>query len=181
MVKFARWELVEKPKFRVGDAVWVIYGREPLRARVLSIVFELRRTSTGNLGLICTGYRLDIANLDSRDWSFRQDQIYAGQRTARRLAKWHPVGGITEQEWLAAIGDRDLEDSIESCEMSICCAVISECRDILIECRQNGGLIERDLRTLALLLSEHDNPMLNGHRPSLSKILGQFGLGVLKK
>lgn len=89
------------------------------------------------------------------------------------LNEWHPVKGLTDEDWKKAIGNRDDFESLENCELSCCCAVISEIRDILLECQKNSGLIERDVRTLCQYLGEHDIPL---KRKNLDKIFEQLGI-----
>ena len=172
-------KLEREPQFQVRDKVWIIAGKDVQEDHVSSILFELRDVGNDKPPvLICTGYRLGIANLDSSDWSFRPGEVYATEAQATELAQWHSVGDLPEADWKQAIGDREDDESLEECELSRCCAVISSIRDILLKCQEDGGLVERDVRALRQLFSgEHEYPLPNGKRPTnLDKIVGQFGL-----
>lgn len=171
-------ELEREPQFQVRDKVWIIAGRNPQEDRVSAILLELCDAGGDKQPvLICTGYRLGTANLDSSDFSFRLNEVYATEELAGELAQWHPVSDLSEADWKQAIGDREDDASLEECELSRCCAVISAIRDLLLKCQEDGGLVERDVRTLRQLFGEHEYPLPNGQRPAnLDKIVGQLRL-----
>ena len=171
-------ELEREPQFQVRDRVWVIAGKNLQEDRVSSILLELCDVGGDKQPvLICTGYRLGTANLDSSDFSFRPNEVYATEELAREFAQWHPVIDLSEADWKQAIGDREDDENLEECELSRCCAAISAIRDLLLKCQEDGGLAERDVRNLRQLLGEHEYPMHNGQRPAnLDKIIGQLGL-----
>lgn len=171
----------DAPQHNIGDSVWVISRRQPTMCNVLSIKLELCSSGKANDPvLLCMGYRLNTLNVDSKDWSFRPHEVYASKELAEKLAQWHPVSDLSEEEWKMAIGVRDDDESLEECELSRCCATISSARNILLKCQKDGGLIERDVQSLCALLSGHGYPKPGGQRPAnLDKIVGQ--LGILSK
>ena len=164
-------------KFQVRDKVWVIAGKDVQEDHVSAILFELCDDGNKQSTFICTGYRLGFANLDSIDLLFSPNEIYESEELAKELAQWHPVSDFSEADWKQAIGDRRDDQSLDESELSRCCALISNIRDLLLKCQEDGGLIERDVRILRKLLKEHEYPLPNGHRPAnLDKVLGQLGL-----
>lgn len=105
------------------------------------------------------------------------DPFYAGLKFFRNEgSQWRPVqGSISEEEWFAAIGNRDEdEESIETCELSICCATISAIRDILIKAKKNGGLLYSDFVRLESYISYH-GPMDMEKCPNLARIVSLLG------
>lgn len=166
----------EKPQFGLGSHVWVISGINAKESKVVAINFRLI-DDTGQSNLICTGYRLNIYNLDLGDFSFSPQEVYATEKEARELAQWHPVLELSEIEWAAAIGNRDFP--IELCELPACCGNISDARNILFKCRKDGGLIERDARELKELLGNHSLPLPKKESINLNKILEQLELSSL--
>jgi hypothetical protein len=184
-----------EPKFNLGDVVWVIQGnnvnRCVLGSKVYSIKLELFIAKQGEPPvLVCTGYQLGVMNFDVLDAissSYPHDKVYSTKEEAETLAKWHPVENISLEEWERAIGNRENDDSLDTCELSRCCAIISDIRDILLDCKENQGLIERDLLKLSDLLKSHDFPLYENLLPdgqgskNLAKILGQLGILDLVK
>lgn len=162
-----------KPKFNVGDRVWIIKEKKAVENFVTAILFELVSASPGREPvLICTRYRLGMRNFEAKDYQFGLDEVYT-EEEVKELVKWHPVKGLAKEEWKKAIGGRDDAESLENCELSRCCAVISDTRDLLLKCQEEGGLIERDVRTLCQYLGEHELPL---KRKNLDKIFEQLGI-----
>lgn len=83
------------------------------------------------------------------------------------------VKNITEEEWLSAIGDRDSEDmySLDDSDLGVCCADISEIRDILLNCKKNHGLTRLEIDRLQLLC-HHEHEVRDGALQKILDILG---------
>jgi len=77
------------------------------------------------------------------------------ENKAKELVKFREVK-LTNKEWFNAIGDRNILDSIEECELQSCCAVISNIRDILIKCKEKNGLIVYEIEELKQNIDEHE-------------------------
>lgn len=168
------------PKFKIGEKVWCInVGRRVESTEVLSIRFELFNEQGKEL-LVCRGYNLRMLNLNTEDEHRNLDcwpakEVYATEHEAKVLAKLHAVEDVSEEDWTKAIGNPDDEESFEKSELTPCCAEISNLRDLLMKCRKNKGLIERDMITLRrfCLKGSHmpTNPI-----PTLKKILEKLDI-----
>ncbi|MFA5987126.1 MAG: hypothetical protein WC797_00530 [Candidatus Paceibacterota bacterium] len=173
----------EEPRFNAGQRVWVIVDGVAVYVEdvtIRSILFELCENGKGKPPvLICTGYRLSEYNPGSGSFFSSPDEVYATKEVAEELAKWYPVKDVSEAEWKQAIGDRQDDESLDSCELPSCCANISDARDIFAKCQQKGGLIERDVRRVRGLLEGHYPVPSGDSKPtptSLDKIMAQLGL-----
>lgn len=95
---------------------------------------------------------------------------------AKHAVEFVKVSGILSADWEAAIGHRDADpknDSLEECELQMCCPVISDIRDMFLKCRKNHGLINHDIDLLKELCTQHEKPK---DAVTLNKILGQLGI-----
>ncbi len=174
---------LHEPQFKMGQEVWVVtcrHGRVNVwKDRVVRLWVELFQEdlrhrfpddSVFQTYGVLRGYVLGCYNMDDPNSLWHQEDLYPDEASAMWNAIFHKVE-LTDAEWLAAIGpeDRNFEDEegeeIEV-ELQKCCAQISNIRDILFECKENGGLMTRDVRRLQKALNNHepstsDNPILN--------------------
>lgn len=180
------------PEFSLNQKVWFIVGKRSESGHVIGIKFELINSSDAGDVLFCTGYKLDRYNVDSldSDFSFLPHEVYGTEAEVQTLIEWHPVSDVSNEEWLKALGKRSADgdsveesESIENCELARCCANVSDSRDLLYRCQEDGGLIERDLRLLKASLGRDLHGLLatNHPRPILKKIFDQLGIGLEKK
>ena len=85
---------------------------------------------------------------------------------------------MDEEAWRIAVGDRDVQDenspySLENCNLSPCCADISEARDILLLCKKEGGLIVHDRDEMARYLFESHDFQYDAQSP-IGKVFEQL-------
>ncbi len=80
---------------------------------------------------------------------------------------------LTEEEWTAAIGDRD-RGGLDTCELQRCCGNISDIRDALIACREHGGMTEPEREAFQELLNNHEPVLKN--RANLAAIFRQLNV-----
>jgi hypothetical protein len=171
-------------RLTVGDKAWVIDHKEVRQYWVRSIQFELLHLGNREPELICTGFTfweqkggLMPHNSETMSEYFRPFEVYTNRPTAVRHARWHAVEGVSDEQWACAIGTREDDKSLDTCEMQRCCANVSQLRDYLLKCQRDGGLIHRDWRDLRHLLPQHEHPLPDGKRPkNLDKILSKLGL-----
>ena len=94
--------------------------------------------------------------------------------------KWFPVDGISDDEWRAALGDREVPHdepySIDRCELGVCCAVISAIRDLLYQCQEQGGLFAGDVQRLRSLCRQHEGGTWQS-KPVLARVFNQLKEG----
>lgn len=174
-----------KPCFSLGQQVWYITDGIPAvdSSTVRSICFELLPHRVGKPLLACVGYKLAVMHVGAADHeTFLPFELFESESVARENAVWHPVTGISEQEWLTAIGQRDGE---QICELGSCCPGILDTRDLLIKCRTNGGLRERDARRIVGLLKTNAHAdildLKDQPKPVLTRIFAQLGIRLVKR
>jgi hypothetical protein len=147
-------------------------------SNIRSIKVEIASTNEEELAA-CTGYSLNAILADN----LNSYELYETQEEVEKAVEWFSVVDITDEQWMQLIGDRDLtypEDyrerfklerkleklqkpwynfieaesiEIEESEIGVCCAGISEARDLLQKCCRQGGLIYRDVKSLCLKLA----------------------------
>jgi len=92
--------------------------------------------------------------------------------------QWFPVDGISDDEWRAALGDREVPHgkpcSIDRCELGVCCGAISDVRDVLYKCREQGGLFEADVDWIRDLLDGAGHTLPPG--PVLTRVGAALGI-----
>ncbi len=167
-----------KLKIEPNQEVWVVYGknvnREVRKGTVLAVLCEITNLSASAL---CLGYRISLGNPDTYDMSWPPAEVYEKEQDAVAAAEWFSVASISQQEWLVAIGERDGPTGIDDCELSRLNERIAEARSILIRCKENEGLLQRDVRRLVVLLSDGWYPRPMGRRPPiLDRIMEELGV-----
>ena len=179
-MKLPELDSKNEPNFKVGDCVWTIQGKRVNAAKIVSIIFELCGAGADKPPvLIYTNYRLDTYNFDNDkfDTLFPPYRVYATKAEVEKLAKWHAVNNISEKEWKKALGNRDDESSLDTCEFQRCCANIADIRSLLYKCQKNGGLIERDVQNIRDGLKGHGHQMSKRKEtPIFNKIAEKLGL-----
>jgi hypothetical protein len=107
-------------------------------------------------------------------------------KNEKQVIKWGEIKTVTcsEQDWLKAIGRRStLEEiknneennTLEECELQLCCSTISDIRDILLKCQKNAFLTNFEIELLKNLLENGGHEMPN-NAPILDNILQQLGI-----
>ena len=168
-----------KPQFSLGQKIWYINCRKEVdEDQIRAIDFKLVRHE-GKDQLFCVGYDLQTVNIDAPGLPFMPYDLYETKELADQLAVWHPITNMTDEQWEAAIGDREKETTEES-ELSECCSRIARVRDLLITCRQDGGLLERDVRVISNLITGDDHNIVTTPEkfPNLQKICAQLNVNV---
>jgi len=151
----------------------------------------------------CTGLKTNLAgDEDEIDVRF----CYKNEEDVKADSRWISCKNVSDDEWVRAIGNRHLiaeqvankigkdvfrneqtkkryfalidKENVEECELPACCGNISDARDMLIYCREQKGLIFRDVICLKDLLVAHDGDFFNtvDSRPVLKKILRKLGI-----
>ena len=91
----------------------------------------------------------------------------------RKQSKTFVQVHVSANEWEQALGNREKETHHEDCELQSCCANISSIRDWLLQCKEDGGMVQDDIQQLDEALKAHDKPT---ETPVLESILKQLGL-----
>ena len=166
-------------KYQPGDTVYAISPKGEiydLRVRWVNA----RLIKDEELFACLTSYECNSFNRFSEDifdCTFYQDKLYATEQDAEKDAKFIPVE-FSEDDWYKAIGLKDGVNRIDydqECELSPCCAHISEIRNVLERVRENKGLIARERTILQELLDGHDS-IKPSDAPKLFDILGTIGV-----
>lgn len=178
---------LREPKFKMGQAVWVmtcrdgkvnVWGDQVLRLWVELCKPEDPKDPPDQVYGVLRGYVLGCYNMDDRNSLWPEADLYPDQESAMWNSFFYKVE-LTEEEWLTAIGpdDRNFEDEEDEeldVELQKCCAQISTIRDILFECRGNGGLTRAGVRRLQRALDNHEPS--TSDNPILSKIFALLGV-----
>lgn len=105
------------------------------------------------------------------------DRVFSDKKEAEEKAKFFKID-FNETVWLKAIGKRDEsednEDPIDESELGICCANISNVRDLLYKAYEFDGLVQFDIDQIIIDL-KGCCPDLD-ESPNLSKILNSLGI-----
>lgn len=176
--KFSSW-------FSVGQKVWFVKnnGREYNSGIIASILFIYNGDRSG--GLRCERYYIE--DFDKEE-TFEAgglkipvpfievfvDNVYELEEMVKILTEFHPVVGISEEEWLKAIGNYDDEGSIDKCDLPPCCASISQVRDILMDCKKEGGLVESRVRFLEYVLENSHGDYLEREVRNTKSFIGNI-------
>lgn len=174
----------------LGKKVYIIYGPNKVKSAKITAyhatVFndpELGDTSCCPFALSLSAYFISdyfsAINWDVVPFDF----IAKDENQAKEWAKFYPVE-FSEEDWYKVIGERpnslDISEendknmeSLEDCELGICCAIISAIRSTLIKCRDHKGLIGMEIIRLENVMNNgtHDMPE---NAPILENILKQL-------
>ena len=172
-------ENLEDLKHLPGDTVYAISPKgEIYQMRVRWI--NARVINDEELLVCLTSIECSQSNRFSNDifdCTFTQDELYASEKDAEKDATFIPVE-FSEDDWFKSIGLKDEVNRIEyyqECDLSPCCANISEIRDTLDRVRINKGLIARERTLLQEQLNGHD-AIKPSNAPKLFDILGTIGV-----
>lgn len=103
----------------------------------------------------------------------RLNRLVKTKKEAIRLTKFYPVK-MNEKEWVKITGVRDDRTNIdEDCELTVCCAAISHIRDLLLKCKEKGGLIQYDIELIKI---EMKSCFPTGGINLLGKVLDQLAI-----
>jgi len=174
----------QQSKFELGDEIYAVCGPDNVVKSSIKY-FQGLILKDRKKEIICFAKQADIGTFifdkyfnDIDNCMVPLKYLTKNEEKALEWKKWYPVS-MTE-EWLEAIGDRDKqEDEVgnieDGCELGICCANISEIRDVLYKCREKGGMIgwERENLQQRLDNSCHDKPETH---TLLDKIFEQVGV-----
>lgn len=173
----------EEPKRKIDEIVYYIdeKTRTVQIAKIFYIEFILVKNNR-RLWLINPKYVL-IKDNGPVDGVFDDENLYAKKREALKMARWCPIKGVSRREWFKAIGDPSKKNGLANCELQACCGWISSVREDLFQCKDEGGLIWRDVLKIKDYFSHCDYPLgENRNRPKiLDKILGQLGLRIISR
>jgi len=151
---------------------------------------ELVEVDGGYFCMRLYGYRCKEYNLSNyeKTWGFwPSEDVYPTKAEAERQTKFTTVD-LPNKVYQKALGvdekgsrvkESKAEDSLEDCELPICCANISEVRDQLIRCMQRKGLEKRRIDLIKDYLESSHPEFLKGSEkesPNLNKILKALGI-----
>jgi hypothetical protein len=208
------WHEPMAPEYELGQTVYYIQyddnrpaamsGKRWGETVVLSYVVYILNDDKGSVKALCKGYKLNVYKWPGdSDW-YARNEVYGSQEEVEKLCRWFPVEGITDDEWMNLLGDREINSTerakaktkfnkqwdhdwirhteaepipIEDSELGFCCSCLSNARDILIQCCRHNGLIYRDVQRFyqSMIGGNHGN-MLEPHEdlPVLGKVLEQL-------
>lgn len=172
------------------------------KGRILAInVLTIKESSNEEPRAIVSSYRSNV--IREGDGWFKPHELYPTQEEVELDVIWHPVEDFTDEEWMQALGyrlteaDQKLEQlkweselkrewkrgpnlapiiDLEDAELGPCCCLVSEIRDLLYKCRENEGLIRRDVNLIANHLICHGAGDLKDDGTILYKIYNQLGI-----
>jgi len=153
--------------FPIGQTIYIPQkNRGALEVKVLGWhAVMLKRDGSEELYAIVQEY--DIGEyvfvrrgdcLDTTNTVLRSE-CYDDRTKAQKASEFLKVE-LNKKAWKLAIGDRNIRDKsspyhLENCNLHPCCAEISAIRDILLYCRENGGLIVHERDELVRLMQQH--------------------------
>jgi len=157
--------LFENSKYEIGQKLFVPQKNKVKEVEITYYDARIFESKNGLKGLI-TGYHYNtLLRLRRGSSKYLVDillnrDVYDTREKAEKASKFLPVTA-TNDEWLLAIGDRDIEDDdspyhIDNSNFPSCCANMSAARDILLYCKEEGGLIAHDREPLKYLLRTHN-------------------------
>lgn len=171
--------LGRQPDWKIGQEVWGFIedkdGDRIIATRVRAWNLDVGPDVDRILGVVAS-YCCSSEEDPARDIS--SDDLFTSQADAAHNVEFLPVVASAD-EWLAAIGDRydgdDFEGyrSVEESELGICCDVICDIRDALLQCQRQGGLSRLAAARLQGLLNKHEH---DGTAEVLPSILAQLEL-----
>src|SRR3989344_2117327 len=158
---------VVKPKYEIGQRVYVPQKDSPTQARIIRYNFEVSKVGEKLLGKL-RSYELDqgvilrLGDDFELTFSVHGSNICADRQKAEEYSRFLSVD-VDDEMWKRAIGDRDMKDEnslydIDNSGLPSCCADISEARDVLLYCQKQKGLIVYDRDWLKELLDGHEHP-----------------------
>lgn len=118
-----------------------------------------------------------------KDQDYQLSEFHATEAEALQALTFYAVD-CSAEDWqkitgMLADGTRVEDDnnpqlaSIDNSELTPCCANISDVRDLLFKCWQQGGLYQLDRDTIGVLLAGHESPLT---LLRLRKVLKQLGI-----
>jgi len=174
---------VDKPAFPIGQVVYVPIKNQIIETRILGYEIQAFKEEGTLLGVV-SNYRIQhfvpVRRGEESDLVgyVKECDFYVNKSKAGEASKFLEVKA-DEESWKLAVGDRKVEDknspyNTENCGLPICCANISEARDILLYCKNEGGLIVHERDLLRDLIVGHDLEY-KGDSP-IGKIFAQLGI-----
>lgn len=182
-----------RPDYRAGQEVWVVYVLAPESPRKVKSVVRTVPASYFNDGarewLSWDGW-YDLSTFTWPEnhpptWAFKW-YVFDNQRDATAAAKWWPCK-FSDEEWLQAIGDRDIRDDRTGnihepgrCDLPIGTVNdgTSRIRSELSRCRKVGGMMNVDRLRLAdmIVACEYRPEALGKPDSALGKVLAALDL-----
>ena len=172
------------PSFEIGQRVFVVLGPDKyISTSVRSINCILGPSGNGNCNLYIPKYEFSNILFPNEYFNEYEEllgvgeyRIFGKESEAKKMSTFISVD-IDKKSWDEAVGDRENEETIEECELSPCCSVISDIRDILLKCKEYAGLTKLEINNVSWIedvLVEHKKDKENS--PLLYRILGQLGV-----
>src|SRR3989344_6957234 len=177
---------VVKPKYKIGQQVYVPQKDSPTQARIIRYNFEVGKVEEKLLGRL-RNYELDkgvilrLGDDFELTFSVHESNICADRQKAEEYSKFLSVD-VDDEMWKRAIGNRDMKDEnspygIDNSGLPSCCADISEARDVLLYCQKQKGLIVHDRDLLKELLDGHGHPTTFQKGSPIEIILEKLEIG----
>lgn len=167
------------PQFHCNQDVFVMIGGQ--KGYITDVITSICLKTTNEQSFYIEGYETFHSFYYSKTGFIKPQDITTDESLAQSEMKFTPVS-LSDEEWQLAIGERGYDADfskdgskvdIEDCELGLCCKDISDIRDILIECKENGGLNHRQIKRLSELIILHEPPTKMEH---LKKILDAVAL-----
>ena len=149
-----------KPEFKSQDTAYYIekgnVHKTIIKYAILHL-YNIPNASGEVIDSLCFygQYVQDICTFKyANPWITDEKYLYKNEESARTAAKWYKIDRSYE-DWSEAIGRRNLNEKstdmiqsnkfdIESSDLGICCAEISEIRSTLYKLEKEGGIMEID-------------------------------------
>ncbi|MBR9691420.1 hypothetical protein GOV06_01415 [Candidatus Woesearchaeota archaeon] len=173
-----------KPTYPLEQVVFVPVKNKVVETKIIRYEVQVIKENDSLLGIL-SNYYLDqmvrIRRGTEQDLVYlvKECDFYVDREKAEAASKFLEVKA-DEETWKLAIGDRKVEDEdspydLDNCGLPRCCANISEARNILLYCQEEGGLIAHDRdNLLSLLLDRHDLEFEK--QEPIGKIYTQLGI-----
>ena len=156
--------LVNKPKFKPNQTVYVINTDRKIYKTKIRLV-KCNYISIENEDYFSFTGIYEVNDFLRRANGFgtlEEKYIFASEKQAVKNTLWIEVD-FPDNDWMQAIGLRSEEDNkynipfldISDSDLGVCCAVISDIRDILYKIWEEKGILELDRLILQSLVKRH--------------------------
>jgi len=178
---------VWKPAYSIGSTVYVPQKEGAITTKVTGYLVEVRDVGRdqplGNVQRYLLERMVMFRGQTERDLNNEvlREYLYPSLEEAQAASRFIPVNADI-LSWLGAIGERKVsEDSTYShhnSQLGVCCACLSNARDILTYCQKEKGLIVHEKNALVRELRGCGNLTDKHFLGELGDIFIQLEIGV---